>query len=210
MTGLHAVLDLDATVVHTEFVDERKLKDILTNPYYDSIRNRIKVLKIIDIDDNFPAGNGHISIAVVILRPHIEEFINFILEYFDNISIWSAGHKRYVRAIESVLFSHDNILYNRKLKKVLTRQDCNEVTSKSVLKDLESRGFILSNTIIIDDNKKTFVNNPNNAIHIPIFLPKINEVDEDKSLLRIIDWLKKNNLRECKDVRNIDKTHIFD
>lgn len=209
MTGLHAVLDLDATVVHTEFVTEDKLKDILVNPQYDSIRDKMRVTKIVDIDDSFPSGNGHISIAVVILRPHIEEFINFILEYFDSISIWSAGHKRYVRAIESLLFHPDNNIYTSKVKKILTRRDCNEITSKSVLKDLASRGFNLEHTIIIDDNETTFVNNPDNAIHIPIFVPKLNNPNDDQSLLKIIEWVKRNNLKDCKDVRKVDKSNIF-
>ena len=130
----------------------------------------------------------------MILRPNIKEFIKFILEYFDHISIWSAGTKRYVRAIESIIFSPDDKVYKEKCSQVLSRKDCNKITKTSVLKDISTKGFDLKNTLIIDDNHTTLVNNPDNGILIPAYEPELNKNHifyEDKCLLELIEWFKK-------------------
>lgn len=206
------MLDLDSTLIHTTFISENQLNEIKNSPQYDSLKHRVRILKIIDINDNDIIGRGVITTAIVILRPHLKEFIEFISSYFDDIRIWSAGHKRYVRGIESLIFAPENELYINKPIKVLTRLDCNEITDRSVLKDLASKGLNLSSTLIVDDNSTTFVNNPNNAIHIPAYNAKPTKDDinkDDKCLLNLIEWIKKNNVNKCLDVRKLDKSHIF-
>lgn len=212
MRNKHLVLDLDSTLIHTYFIDENMKNRIKREAEFNYLKNRSKILRIVDINDDGIIGRGEITYALVVLRPHLETFVDFILEYFDNISIWSAGHKRYVRAIESLIFHPSNKTYNDKSIKTLTRNDCNEITSTSVLKDLSSKEFLLKDTLIIDDNNTTFTNNFDNAIHIPAYTPRLlkSEINyNDNSLLKIIDWIKKNDINNCEDVRNINKDYIF-
>lgn len=208
----HLVLDLDATLIHTFFIEEINVNKIKNSSEFNFLKNRSKIIRIVDINDDAIIGRGEITTALVILRPYLEEFVEFILGYFDSISIWSAGHKRYVRAIESLIFNPNNELYRDKIVKVLTRRDCNEITSTRVLKDLSTKDFSLNDTIIIDDNNTTFVNNFHNAINIPAYTPKLSNEEinyDDKSLLRIIDWIKENDINNCEDVRKINKEFIF-
>lgn len=212
MSERHIALDLDDTLIHAFFISQQQLDEITTDSKYNYLKGRMKILHIVDINDDDLIGKGNISIVMIVFRPYLQEFLKFLLDYFDHISIWSAGHKRYVRAIESILFSPDNEVYRNKCVKVLTRKDCNEITKTSVLKDLNSKGFNLENTIIIDDNETTFVNNPNNAIHIPAYNPQLKEehiLYDDKSLLKIMEWIKTNYIHKNQDVRTLKLNEIF-
>lgn len=212
MSGSHIVLDLDDTLIHAFFISQQQLEEINTKSEYSYLKDRIKILHIVDINDGDTLGRGDVTIVMIVLRPYLREFLDFIVDYFDNISIWSAGHKRYVRAIESVIFPPDNPHYQKKSLKVLSREDCNEITKVSVLKDLASKDFDLFKTLIVDDNQTTFVKNRGNAIHLPAYNVKLSKdhiMYDDTSLLCIIDWIKKNNIKNCKDVRLVDKKAIF-
>lgn len=212
MSNQEVVLDLDDTLIHAFQITQLKLDEIETNPEYSYLKDRMKILRIVDINDEDVAGKGEISIFMIVLRPYLKEFLDFILKYFDKVSIWSAGHKRYVRAIESIIFSPDDEVYNSKCTRVLTRRDCNEITSKSVLKDLSSKGYDLKKTLFIDDNLTTSKNNRDNAIHLPAYdvhLRKDHIMFDDRTLQQIIEWIKNNNINKCDDIRTIDKSNIF-
>ena len=212
MSNSNCVLDLDDTLIHSFFLSQQQLDEIITKEEYSYLKDRMKILHIVDINDDDVAGKGNISIVMVVLRPYMKEFLEFIFSYFDEISIWSAGHKRYVRAIESIIFPTDNKLYSTKNVKVLSRKDCNEITKISVLKDLASKGYDLNRTLLIDDNQTTSVNNKDNAIHLPAYdlkLKKEHIIYDDKSLLKIIDWIKENNVNQCSDFRKLNKKNIF-
>lgn len=212
MSGSHCVLDLDDTLIHAFFITPQQLEEITTKEEYSYLKSRMNILQVVDMNDGDVAGRGEVSIVMVVLRPYVKEFLDFILSYFDKVTIWSAGVKRYVRAIESILFPSDNELYNNKREKVLSRQDCNEITKISVLKDLASKGFDLKRTLLIDDNPTTSANNKENAIHLPAYdlkLKKEHVTFDDLSLLKIIDWIKENNINECSDFRLLNKKSIF-
>lgn len=164
------------------------------------------------MNENDIIGNGIVTTILIIFRPGVQEIIEFLLNYFDYVFIWSAGVKRYVRAIESVLIDPNHNMYKKERIKVLSRKDCNEITEKSVLKDLASKGYDLKRTLIIDDNKTTYINNPDNAIGISGYNPSINEEQvkfKDESLLEIKKWIIENDVKNCKDVRKLDKSKIF-
>lgn len=212
MDETHIVLDLDDTLIHAIFIDEATAKLIETDPKFNYLNDRSRIIRVVDIKDDDIFGNGVISTILVIFRPGLKEFINFILEYFDNVHIWSAGHKRYVRAIESLIFDPNHNIYKRQKIKVFTREDCNEITDKSVLKDLASKGFNLHKTLVVDDNDTTYVNNVENAIKIVGYNPNYSREHvcmEDNSLKDIIEWFLLNDVKNCRDVRKLDKSKIF-
>lgn len=212
MVNTHVVLDLDSTLIKSHQIDINRLDEIIKNPIYTKCKDRIRIIVLVDSDDNDVMGKGNLSCFIVILRPYVHEFIKFLFEYFDKVSIWSAGSKRYVRAIESLIIPPENEDYKNKLHMLLTRRDCNEIKHHSVLKDLRSKGFDLNYTLFIDDNHTTFVNNPHNAIHIPVYSPDFKESHiqyDDRTLLKIIQWIKTNNINQCKDIRPLNKSKIF-
>ena len=112
----------------------------------------------------------------------------------------------------TALFPPNNEIYREKLDKVLTRTDCNSITDSGILKDLASKGFTLQNTLIVDDNHTTFVNNPLNALYIPRYNPEFTKESlmyDDRNLLNLIEWIQNNSVNTCPDVRLLDKNNVF-
>ena len=202
----HVVLDLDATLVHSIQQDPTTIEVLRTDPQYSFLKDRSAFLNVVDILDDSEKGKGSVSSFIVLIRPHTKEFLEYLLNNVDKISIYSAGHKRYVRAIESVIFPVNSEHYKNKLDKILTAKDC-EMSPGIVLKDLERVGFSLKETLIIDDNPTTFTKNPYNVIHLPEYRPNLSKDEvmrEDKTLLNIMTWMD-NNLKKHHDIRETNK-----
>jgi len=208
----HIVLDLDATLIHSIQKDQTAIKIIKTDPQYSYLKERSRIIEVVDLPDNSEKGSGSIISFIVVLRPYVFEFIDFLMKNFKHVSIYSAGQKRYVRAIESILFPVNSDIYKEKFKTVLTfchvefTQTKNHLIS---LKDLERVGFDLKDTLIIDDNPTSFGKNPQNVIHIPAYTPELNKeqiMKDDKTLLNIKIWMEKHILYEG-DIRHLDKTN---
>lgn len=205
------VWDLDDTLIHTIFVSKEQANMLKTDPKYSFLKDRSVMKEIIDINDNNEIGTGQVSIALVIFRPGAREIIQYSLENFNNVIIWSAGHKRYVRAIVNILIDPDNPAYRSGRIKVLTRRDCNEITDRSVLKDLKSKGFDLRHVIMVDDNVTTYRNNYDNAVVIQAYNPKPTKEHvecNDRTLYNLMSWFKQTSIHQVPDVRQFDKSKI--
>ena len=203
----HLCLDLDNTLVYTEFDTEIFSKLDLNDP---QLKNKCRLISLIDPLDKDKKGIGKITKALVIFRPHLFEFIEFCKNFFDDISIWSAGQERYVRVIDYLIFP-DN---NKGPKNVFTCNDCVFLEDNTTFKELIKKGFDLKKTLSLDDREDTFSKNKENGVLIPIYNPSKNKslsksdiLKEDRALLDLIDWLKKNN--NSQDVRLLNKSNIF-
>lgn len=100
-------LDIDATLVHSIFDDD--IINKMTNEPDDS---RCRIIELIDVSDDEPLGKGTITKVCVFFRPYLREFLLFCMVYFKEIYIWSAGHIRYVKAIQYLLFSESFLKVN--------------------------------------------------------------------------------------------------
>lgn len=213
MTGSNIIVwDLDDTLVHTTFITKEDALLLETDPKYNFLKGRSVIKKIVDIRDDGHIGTGDISYALIIFRPGAHEIINYSLENFDKVVIWSAGHKRYVRTVVGLLIDSSHINYSKKKIEVLSREDCNEIAGTTVLKDLKSKGFDLCKTIMVDDNRTTYRNNLENAIPINSYNPNIKKehIDyKDPALYELMIWLKTNNLHNVSNVKSIDKSNIY-
>lgn len=206
------VWDLDDTLVHTIFLDDKHVKVIESDQSYNFLKGRAAIKRVVDIKDDSEVGRGDIANALVIFRPGAKEIMNYSLENFDNVIIWSAGHKRYVRMVVGLLIDPGHQKYADKKIKILSREDCNEITGYSVLKDLKSKNFDLKKTIMVDDNKTTYRNNTDNAIPIESYNPEFKKEHveyKDPTLYQLMDWLKNNKLSSVPDVRSVDKSRIY-
>lgn len=213
MSGRNIIVwDLDDTLVHTTFITKSNALEIETDPKYSFLKGRSVIKKIVDIRDDGEIGRGDVSYALIIFRPGAQEIMNYSLEKFDKVVIWSAGHKRYVRTVVGMLIDSAHANYAKKKIEVLSREDCNEISGSSVLKDLKSKGFDLSKTIMVDDNRSTYRNNLENAIPINSYNPEVKKEHieyKDPTLYELIDWLKKNDLANIPNVRIVDKSNIY-
>ena len=132
--------------------------------------------------------------------------------------VWSAGRKNYVHAIVDHLFSG--------LKRpivVYSFDDIEKLSNGTLIKPLNklidkvpglNKYMGLENTFIIDDRTSVFKEpNPYNGIEIPPYKPSFNinslRSDDDR-LKQLIKWFRQPEVIHCKDVRQLDKTRIFE
>jgi len=205
-TSKNLVLDLDSTAIHTN-----NINDLFENIkiFHRDVHHRVAKFDIAD-DTNYG-----INLELwTIYRPYLYEFLNFCSKYFNNVFIWSAGQHKYVHIIKDLIY--DKI--DKKPEIIYTYDDCilkgnniNKPLSK-LFNDDRITNVNFKNTIVIDDRYDTFSLNPHNGILIPAYEPKdINEIknDKDVSLLQIMGWLSLPEVKNSTDVRNLDKTNIF-
>ena len=69
------------------------------------------------------------------------------------------------------------------------------------------------NTYVLDDRDDTFALNKGNGILIPeyeVSLTKRGLDKEDDNLLKLMAWLSIDVNKQCRDVRQLDKSRIFE
>lgn len=220
LTDLICILDIDETLVHTfdRFDSWEKLK-IMTDPKKMDLRSRCYV-----INPAANKSNGSVEPMWGVKRPHLEKFLEFCFTYFKYVIPWSAGIYNYVHEIV------DNIFISTLAPHaVLTREDCTgpignlekplaklieiipSLKDHIVIDKINARDNI-KNVIIIDDRKKSFNQNLNNGILIPVYEPDPTAESirqNDIALLQIINWLSRLDVMKTTDVRKLDKSHIF-
>lgn len=157
-------------------------------------------------------------------RPHLKEFFQFCDGYFDNVFIWSAGIQEYVEGVCHCIFRDFDITHPRA---IWSRIHCNKekgIYHKPIIKlinhskerDYDPYSIDMSQTIIVDDKEYTFMENPNNGVLIPPYNPELHDYKEllkynsqDTALLKLKAWLSSPTVRECSDIRTLDKKGIF-
>lgn len=214
ITDKAVVLDLDQTLIATqERIDSLHNLRILSDPQLLTLRNRTYIIKVEDLEN---PGQGTKYNFWGVTRPHVQEFLLFCFSYFKIVAVWSAGQRPYVEAIVDfifrdlpkphIIFSHDDIVIRPggHIEKPLLKM----ISSNAVL----SRLMSLQNTLAIDDNAGTFVNNLGNGVHIPEYEPvlNINGLSKDEvSLLQLKYWLLQPEVVGARDVTVLDKSKIF-
>jgi TFIIF-interacting CTD phosphatase-like protein len=214
LTDKCIVLDLDETLVHTceEYYYLERL-GILTNPYLLDIRKRI--YRFSDYDMVTRRGEGVKSTIWGIMRPGLEDFLKFCINYFNVVCIWSAGHTKYVDGVCNWIFRDTQGPH-----KIYTQPDClntkgyHEKPLWKMISDPDLTDVMnLENTFIVDDKQYTYENyNPDNAILIPPYKPDISIEGfrkDDQSLRLLMKWFMTPEVIESTDIQKLDKSQIF-
>lgn len=207
MTDHCIILDLDETLVHS-CEDYQKLLELnlFQDPEVLDLRRRLYNL--------FLSGYNHPPSMWGITRPYMEDFIFFCFNYFQKVCVWSAGTYEYVHNIieqtfppgykPDIIYTRDNCYYsqNGELFKPI------EVMAK---KENLQEILRLDNTLFVDDRALAFIKNPDNGILIPAYEPKNYQeyINEDLTLLYLMNWLVSPEVVRAKDVRTLDKSRIF-
>lgn len=207
------VLDIDETLVHTFEEDNHyRLGDLklMEDPSLIDLRSRLYVLPLVDLSHT---GDSTKSLYWGIMRPGLKDFLRFSSKYFQNVCIWSAGHKEYVEKVCTNIF--------RGIQKptiIFSNNDCEKIGSHNIkpLVKMFSHpsclGMTPENTFVIDDRASTFSQNPLNGIQIPPYEPRdtIEGLRFEESSLKLLqDWLLLDEVANCPDVRNLEKHKIF-
>ena len=127
-------------------------------------------------------------------RPHLDKFIDYIIQYFD-IAVWSAGNEYYVNSIIDSIFGDRKYLLSFIYNKThchKSEHNGNEIWIKYI-NNIQSH--LPDDIIILDDNYYAIFKNINNAIKIKCWKGDKN----DNKLLECIDILDK--LKFVDDVK---------
>jgi TFIIF-interacting CTD phosphatase-like protein len=222
MTDKCIVLDLDETLVHSYTEDNsydlETLKElrIFTDPENIDLRERTYKITIDDVVHK--KGTGNKTEMWGILRPYAREFLIACFSYFKIVIVWSAGRKNYVHAIVDYLF--------KDIKRpivVFTYDDIEKLPNGTLIKPLDKlietvpglkKYMSLENSFILDDRSSVFYEpNPYNGIIIPAYKPAFNLRSlrsDDIAFKQLIKWLMSPEVTNCKDVRTLDKSKIFE
>lgn len=211
----YIVLDIDATMVHTHG-DMEDLSMMKNYGDEEQLNMRVKLYNMRIIDVSEKPGEGEVTDLAGIYRPHLRDFLEFCFQYFDGIVIWSAGKRKYVEKMCEYMFP---------LKKqpmvIFTYDDCEGDENDLIVKPLEKlyqhekcKGKMNpKNTFVLDDRSETFSLNKRNGIQIPEFESDMSIDDicnhTDCDLLKLMAWLSTKEVKECDDVRKLNKKNIF-
>ena len=198
LTEYILVLDLDSTLIHTmdHIEDYQSLKIQSKNRH---LRERVYDFELCNKESTEKLWG--------VYRPHLKEFIDFAVNYFAEIRIWSAGKYMYVHNIVDLIFGVDHAIPSS----IKSYHDC-VFTKTNVRKPLSNYGDQLDKIIAIDDRSDTFGLNKDNGIKIPIYEPNPTEkaiMAGDDSLIKIMKWFMKEEIIRGKDIRLFDKSKIF-
>jgi Dullard-like phosphatase family protein len=162
------VLDLDETLIHTDF-DYR-------------FESHMKYLKMyLDDEENTLPIN---------IRPHVFEFLEFSAKYFD-IVLFTASCKEYANTIVEYLDPEKKLF-----KLVLSREHC-VVYKNLYLKFLEIFDVPMKDCIIVDNSIYSFAYNLSNGILVTSYYNEEEDIDllSLKEFLEVV-ILKAHDVRE--------------
>lgn len=219
LTDKCIVLDLDETLVHSnEKIDDLERLKIMEDPSLLDLRRRTYQITMDDVV--YKRGTGVKTVMWGITRPHVKQFLINCFSYFKVVAVWSAGKRKYVDAIVDFLFKDI-----KRPHVVYSYDECERTPNGLLVKPLRKmiqnepgldKFMSLKNTFIIDDRNTVYQgfenDNPNNGIQIPPYKPAFNFPamrSDDIRLKQLMNWFLSPEVMSSKDVRDLDKTTIF-
>ena len=208
------ILDLDSTLIKTFDNDEIIKLDnsnLLNDPKNYTLRSRFYDVSTRE----YVKDRLTLTRILGVYRPYLKQFLTYSFERF-NVCVWTAGTYRYGHTIV------DNISKGiaRPLI-VYTRENCTgplHNLEKPIQKMIDENAGLkdymnLNNTFVVDDRSCSISPNYDNGILIPPYDPDPTQqsiMHEDYRLLQLMEWFKKPEVIECKDVRDLKKDKIFE
>ena len=162
---------------------------------------------ILDIDGTLISEN-----EPIILRPHLQEFLEFCFDLFETVSIWSAAGQKHVEYIANLILppgrkwlfvrysKHCHQTYRSQLGGIYS-----EIVMEKRLRNIwkcqtyRKLGITKFNTLIIDNTPSVCLKNYGNAVYVPSFYTD----STDQVLLELMEYLK--ILIEVNNVRTVEK-----
>lgn len=203
------ILDLDECLVRSHINSDPDKIGIMSASEVSNRKNYFEVSWDSPSNTNHSAGSFW-----GVKRPYLDNFLCFCDRYFSKVIVWSAGEKTYVNKVVKEIFRD-----HRQPDLILTRNDCTYTSDvqgdyhkpiskiKDYFPDLDEK-LILA----VDDKEDNFRDNEGNGIHIPRFEPRTEDgfKTKDVSLSNLINWFMSEEVMMSNDVRNLDKTNIFE
>lgn len=165
------ILDLDETLIYGTETPLAREADFLVEPYY------------------------------IYRRPHLEQFLNTCLNWFD-VAIWTSSTKDYAVEVVAAIFENPNSLaFLWAIERCTITYDYELLVhySRKRLKKVKRKGYALESIIAVDDTPQKWSQSYGNLVQVKPF-----EGDEtDYELLRLLIYLDK--LRNVQNIRTVEK-----
>lgn len=166
------ILDLDETLVHSALKPFSIKSDFVLSIPFEEKTQTVHVLK----------------------RPHVDQFLEKVSKLYE-VVIFTAGIKNYASPLLNKLDPNKYISYR------LYREHCTQC-NKLYIKDLNTIGRDLKDTIIIDNNPISYAFNKDNGL--PIITWMTNQNDDE--LMKMVPLLEM--LANVEDVREVIKNIV--
>lgn len=194
------VLDLDNCLIHSVFKKES----------IEEIKKEISKKEHLEHRSRFYNAEGKETYCGL-KRPGLDKFLHFAEKYFDTIIVWSAGTMAYIKPIVNFIFKG-----HRYPKLVLSRDQLHYgETPEDYYKPLEVVAKYINidtrRTVFLDDKLDNFRKDPGNGFNIPVYKAKKGKrfSSSDEHLYSLMEWLMQDKVRQCQDIRLLDKTDVF-
>ncbi len=164
-------LDLDSTLIYSSSDVELYMElEIDRDPLLFDIRRNTWKMRLLDVVT--PAGSGDAEDWWFVKRPGLSEFLRKARQMYDVVGVWTAAKKKYAEGIVQ------NIAMDMGKPDFVWHRDMCEYDDEGVLyKPLWKLSKVLdipvSQITIIDDTEYTFHENPERAVHIPRWMPRL-------------------------------------
>lgn len=174
------VLDLDSTLIHSEYLTAQNLDTKL---------------------ETFIIKDEEVSLYQVKKRPFLGKFIQEANKYFA-LGVWTASNETYADAVIANLFNGIDLAVRYSREKCVIEYHPQTTMIKKIKKPLskitsENKNFHEKNTLFIDDNPTTYEDNSANAIGVSPWTGQ----EDDYLLKQLIDIIKVAS--QLEDVRKI-------
>ncbi len=166
-------------------------------PFLNTISNKPYTL-VLDLDEtliHFKSNPNNESSGKIMIRPYLYEFLRTIKEDYELI-IFTAATQDYADPIINAI-EKDEKFFDHRLYRMHTT-----IIDNDFVKDLSKLGRNLNRTIIVDNMKQNYKNQPKNGITIRPFWGK--DV-EDMALVDLLDILKKIAIEKIDVINGLEK-----
>lgn len=166
MSGLHLVLDLDETLMHTQPLSYGKFLVSIRPETYSSLVTEM------ELEEKY----------ALIKRPYLDTFLDFCFFNFETVSVWTSAVRSYANAVVEQLF------IERKPFLVWHRGMCKE-GSKQLSVFAEVLASDTRHLVMVDDKCSKLVAEDAALIEISRWIPTPTTTD-DTELLNVISQLE--------------------
>lgn len=150
-----------------------------------------------------------------IFRPYLKEFLEYLFENFQSVSLWSAAGLEHVNTTSDIILPagrdwlflrHSRHCHYRYVSGFGGIYDGKFIVEKRLrnlwkAKRYRDMGLTKQQTLIIDNTPRVCRKNYGNAIYVPTF----NGEQDDTVLPDLIKYL--DTIKDVKNVRTIEKRH---
>jgi TFIIF-interacting CTD phosphatase-like protein len=148
------------------------------------------------------AEDFRVASYYVYIRPHLQDFVAFVLETF-RVGVWTTSGEMYATQVVERIFEPGalDFIWSSERCTPARDRDTREYHAIKNLRKLKDRGYSLESIIVVDDTATNYARNYGNLVIVREYSGDRN----DDELLHLASYLK--HLASAPNVRTVEKRH---